>query len=213
MYWLARVCLARTLLLGLREADLGDDPIRVFGHWYARARRLLIPMTNAMTLATASPEGVPSARMVLLKRFDPAGFVFYTNYGSRKARDLEANPRASLLIYWKGIERQVRIDGTVARTSPDESQAYFASRSRNSRIGAWASRQSEPVANREELEAAFQRAAAAHAHDGIPCPPFWGGYRLTPSRMEFWQGRAARLHDRFLYTRDGETWRRTRLYP
>jgi pyridoxamine 5'-phosphate oxidase len=205
--------MARAFLNGIHASDLDADPIVEFQRWYALARRLRIPMATATTLATASPDGMPSARMVLLKDVDASGFVFYTNYQSRKARELEANPRATLLIYWKGIERQVRMEGSVERVSAEQSQAYFASRPRGSRVGAWASRQSEEAANRAELEAAFEKAEAEHADDGIPCPPFWGGYRLHPSRIEFWQGRAARLHDRFLYTREGDRWRRVRLYP
>ena len=213
MYWLARILMARTLLHGVSESDLGADPIAAFQQWYAVARRLRIPMADAMTLATASPDGTPSARMVLLKEAGQEGFVFYTNYTSRKARELEANPKASLLIYWKGIERQIRIEGTVERISPERSQAYFSSRPRSSRLGAWASRQSEPAADRAELEAALEKAEAAHTGTDIPCPPFWGGYCLKPVSIEFWQGRAARLHDRFVYTRDGDDWTRVRLYP
>lgn len=213
MYWLARIIMAKSLLKGIQETDLDLDPIVEFERWYGVAKRVRIPMVNAITLATASPEGMPSARMVLLKDVDAKGFVFYTNYNSRKARELESNPQASLLIYWKGIERQVRMEGTVERVGAEQSQAYFASRPRGSRIGAWASKQSEVAADRAELEAAFEQAESEHVGDGVPCPPFWGGYRLNPQTMEFWQGRAARLHDRFRYTREAGGWQRERLYP
>jgi pyridoxamine 5'-phosphate oxidase len=166
-----------------------------------------------MTLATASPAGEPSARTVLLKGADENGFVFYTNYDSAKGRDLAANPRASLLFFWAELERQVRITGSVAKTPAAESAEYFQSRPFESRIGAWASPQSKPVADRHELEKRYADTLAKHPAD-VPTPPHWGGYRLTPDAIEFWQGRKSRLHDRLLYTRQADgSWSRSRLAP
>jgi pyridoxamine 5'-phosphate oxidase len=166
-----------------------------------------------MSLATATPDGMPSVRMVLLKAFDERGFVFYTNYESRKARELEANPRAALCFHWNVLERQVRVAGSVERTSHEESVRYFSTRARGSRIGAWASKQSEPLSDRKEMEDRVRRFNAEYPGDDVPLPPFWGGYRLRPERIEFWQGKADRLHDRLLFERDGDRWQTARLYP
>jgi pyridoxamine 5'-phosphate oxidase len=213
MEWLARVVGLRGVLRGLHEEDLDPDPIVQFQRWYATARRLRLPLPNAMTLATATPDGRPSARFVLLKQADQDGVVFYTNYQSRKARELDDNPQAALALYWPGLERQVRFEGTVERTAPAQSDAYFASRARSSQLGAWASRQSEPAPGRDALTQALVRATESHAGGPVPRPPHWGGYRLKPQLVEVWQGRAARLHDRFVYQRNDDQWRLTRLFP
>jgi pyridoxamine 5'-phosphate oxidase len=190
-----------------------SDPIAMFGEWFEAARRADVPMPEAMTLATASVDGVPSARMVLLKGFDRRGFTLFTNYGSRKSRELDTNPRAALCFHWVSMERQVRIEGTVTRVSAEESSEYFRTRPRSSRIGAWASEQSTPLADREILEARVRDLEKKFGDDDIPLPPFWGGYRVEPVRIEFWQGRPSRLHDRFVYTKTSGGWLVTRLYP
>jgi len=172
-----------------------------------------IHLADAMTLATAGADGQPTARHVLLRGLDPRGFVFFTNYGSRKARQLEENPRAALVFLWRELERQVCVTGSVERTTPEESSAYFRSRPREAQIGAWASRQSEVIASRQELESAYQEFDGRYAGGEVPRPPFWGGFRLLPDTVEFWQGRLHRLHDRFLYTRDRGGWRTERLSP
>lgn len=213
MYWLARVIGLRGVLYGLHENDLDPDPMVQFQRWYATARRLRLPLPNAMTLATATPDGHPSTRFVLLKQADRDGVVFYTNYQSRKAREMDRNPHAALVMYWPGLERQVRFEGTVERTSPAQSDAYFASRARSSQLGAWASRQSEHASGRDELARAMAQTAETYAGGPVPRPPHWGGYRLKPDIVEFWQGRAARLHDRFVYARLDNQWRLTRLFP
>jgi len=200
---------------GLSEAEADADPIRQFGGWFdeAVAARLIEP--NAMALATATPDGQPSVRMVLLKGFDEAGFVFYSNYESRKGRELAANPRAALDLFWVELERQVRIEGVVERVTAQQSDAYFHSRPRGSQLGAAASRQSVPLPSRDLLERQVAALDAAYPADAqIPRPSYWGGYRLVPQVIEFWQGRADRLHDRLCYTRryDG-TWTRERLSP
>jgi pyridoxamine 5'-phosphate oxidase len=165
-----------------------------------------------MSLATASPDGVPSARMVLLKGVDKDGFVFFTNYGSQKAAELDVNPHAALCFHWAVLQRQVRVVGTVQRCTQDESAQYFATRGRGSQIGAWASRQSQVLEDRSELENRVREIDAEFSGE-VPLPPFWGGYRLRPERIEFWQGRADRLHDRLRFARDGESWTTQRLYP
>jgi pyridoxamine 5'-phosphate oxidase len=195
------------------ESDAADDPIEQFRRWFDDARRASVDEPNAMTLATADPSGFPSARTVLLKGFDHHGFVFFTNYESRKGRELAQNPRASLVFFWKPIERQICIAGHITRTSRAESEEYFRSRPVGSRLGAWASEQSQPVASRAALEASLAAASARFPDGDIPCPPHWGGYRLSPVRFEFWQGRTSRLHDRMAYTLDNGNWRRERLFP
>ena len=192
----------------LNEADLNPDPRRQFESWFDAAREAGVRAPEAMALATATPEGAPSARMVLLKGADERGFAFFTSYESRKGSELEANPRAALLFYWEPLGRQVRVEGTIERTSVEESDAYFASRAPGSRAGAAASRQSRPLVDRSELD----RAVAALGDD-VARPEWWGGYRLRPERYEFWQHRENRLHDRFRYEREGSGWRIQRLYP
>lgn len=191
----------------LLESEVDRDPLRQFHAWFADAREAGIRVPAAMALATAGPGGAPSVRMVLLKDAGEAGFVFYSGYQSRKGRDLAANPRAALLFHWDPLGRQVRIDGSVARISPEASDAYFATRPPGARAAAWASRQSERIGSREELE----EAARGVTERGRP--PHWGGYRLAPERYEFWQHRDDRLHDRLLYERDGAGWRIVRLQP
>ncbi|MFC0398408.1 pyridoxamine 5'-phosphate oxidase [Paraburkholderia rhizosphaerae] len=197
----------------LDEADLDRDPILQFEKWFAQAIEAQLPEPNAMTLATVDAHGHPAARIVLIKGVDPRGFVFFTNYESRKGREIENNPRASLLFHWIELERQVRIEGTVEKTSAAESDAYYASRPLESRIGAWASEQSQVIESRAALEAR-EREIRAQYGDHPPRPPHWGGYRVVPDTIEFWQGRPSRLHDRMRYTRDGSgTWRIARLSP
>lgn len=199
----------------LSESEVDRDPVRQFEHWLAAALAAELSEPNAMTLATATPEGVPSARIVLLKGIDERGFVFFTDYRSRKGMELERNPQAALVFYWGGLERQVRVTGTVSRVSQQESAAYFESRPLASRLSAWASHQSAPLAGRavlEERAAAIARQYGTHAPP--PLPPYWGGFRLAPQSFEFWQGRENRLHDRVLYTRESPTtWRIERLSP
>jgi pyridoxamine 5'-phosphate oxidase len=197
----------------LTDADALDDPIQQFSLWFGEALKSELVDVNAMTLATASADGRPSARIVLLKGFDDTGFVFFTNYESAKARDLDHNPRAALLVFWAELERQVRVTGRVTRTSADESERYFQSRPFESRIGAWASAQSRTIADRAALEARYAELAAKYAGGPVPLPPFWGGYRVAPEAVEFWQGRRSRLHDRLLYTRQDARWVRSRLAP
>ncbi|MGH2573616.1 MAG: pyridoxamine 5'-phosphate oxidase [Actinomycetota bacterium] len=198
----------------LGEGDLDPDPIVQFGSWYREAWAAGLPRPDAMTLATATTEGVPSARMVLLKDFGPDGFVFYTNTESQKGRELQSNPRVALVFYWPELHRQVRIAGTVEGVSREDSEAYFATRPREARLAAWASRQSEVVAGRQGLEATFARLDAEYQGKEVPLPPFWGGMRVTPESIEFWQGRANRLHDRLRYVRQPEGgWRIERLSP
>ncbi len=224
-------------LTSLRRADLDPDPIKQFEKWFAqvagarisgRLRRLCINIyksvfmgqasapvdINAMTLATADREGRPSARIVLLKGVDSRGFVFFTNYDSRKGFELAENPRAALVFYWPDQERQVCVAGDVARITEAESEAYFRSRPRGSRIAAWASRQSEVLSDRAALEAKWKEIENKYPGEEVPKPPFWGGYVLTPTRIEFWQGRPSRMHDRFRYTKQADnTWKIERLSP
>ena len=197
----------------LDTATLDPDPIGQFRRWFADAERAELVEPNAMTLATADAAGRPSARVVLLKNIDERGLTFFTDYRSRKARELAANPRAALAFLWKELERQVRVVGSVETISRDESAAYFRSRPRGSRIGAWASVQSAVLADRADLERDVVRFDAQFPDDGIPLPPHWGGYRVVPDEFEFWQGRENRLHDRFRYTRSDDNWRIERLSP
>ncbi len=195
------------------ESDADPDPFVQFQRWFDEALKAELPEPNAMTLATATPGGVPSARIVLLKEVSGGGFVFYTNYESRKGHELAANPNAALLFHWVELERQVRIEGRVSKVTPDESDAYYRIRPLGSRIGAWASLQSSVLANRQELESKVAEATQKLGEDP-PRPPHWGGYRLVPTALEFWQGRESRLHDRIDYRRDeADGWRRQRLSP
>lgn len=196
---------------GLSEEDLTASPFELFQKWYAEASGLLEP--NAMVVATASADGQPSARMVLLKNLSDEGFVFFTNLASRKGEDLAANPRAALLFPWHQLERQVRVEGTVEVLTEAEVAAYFATRPRNSQLGAWASHQSRPVNGRGELEAAYQEAEDMFVDAEVTVPPEWGGYRVRPATIEFWQGRTSRMHDRLVYVREGNDWRTLRLAP
>lgn len=197
---------------GLHERDADPDPVAQFARWFEEAVAAAVAEPNAMTLATATRDGVPSARVVLLKGFDERGFVFYTNYESQKGRELAENPAAALVFYWPELERQVRILGRVARVSREESERYFRTRPRGSQLGAWASRQSAVIGGREALEAELQRRAAEFGEGEIPAPPFWGGFRVAPSTCEFWQGRPDRLHDRLRYTpQPGGGWLLERL--
>lgn len=198
---------------GIPEADAERDPVELFREWWAAAEESGIIHPEAMALATADERGRPSVRMVLLKEVDESGFVFFTNYGSRKAAELDANPHAALCFHWAVHERQVRISGPVSRISDEESREYFRTRTRASRIGAWASRQSEPLDARETLEGRVRELKERFQGEEVPLPPFWGGYRLRPEAIEFWQGRADRLHDRLVFERDGDGWRTKRLYP
>ena len=199
---------------GLRRADLHPDPLQQFGAWFAAALAAEIRDANAMTLATATPDGKPSARIVLLKGFDERGFAFFTNYDSEKGRQLEANPSAALVFYWVQLERQVRISGPVERTSREDSAAYFHSRPVGSRLGAWASKQSEVVDARQVLDARLTEITERYENGDVPLPPHWGGYRVKPDTFEFWQGRPNRLHDRFRYSRQaGGAWQIDRLAP
>ena len=196
----------------LDEADVARDPFEQFARWFDEAVKTAHPMLNAMTLATVSAEGRPSARIVLLKGVDQGGFVFFTNYKSRKGRELTANPAAALVAYWHELEREVRIEGRVKKVTAQESETYFDSRPLGSRLAAIASPQSETVANRGVLETRFAEVEAQFA-ERPPRPPHWGGYRLIPDVIEFWQGRPNRLHDRVLYTRKGRSWTISRLAP
>jgi pyridoxamine 5'-phosphate oxidase len=209
---LAKIAGVPGLLKGLHETELDPDPFAQFARWYACARRGCF-LPSAMTLATATPDGSPSARMMLLKGHGPGGFVFYTNYESRKGGELDANPRAALILHWSELHRQVRVEGALARLTAAESAKYFHHRPRGSQIGAWASHQSRPAANREELEAKYRAYEGKYRGQEIPLPPYWGGFRLVPQSIEFWQGRIHRLHDRFVYTRDGDRWTVRRLCP
>jgi len=198
---------------GLDKADVDPDPIVQFHEWFENAVEADLHEPNAMILATATNDGKPSARTVLLKGHDERGFVFYTNYEGRKAKEIEANPACALLFYWGELERQIRIEGRATRLSGEESDAYFASRPPGSRLGAWASEQSHPVEDRSVLEERVRALQAEYEGREIPRPPFWGGYRIEPDTIEFWQGRENRLHDRIVYYRSRRGWKIVRLQP
>ena len=198
---------------GLHETDMDPDPIVQFQRWFGNVINANLHEPNAMILATATSEGLPSARTVLLKGYDERGFVFYTNYEGRKARELDANPACALLFYWGELERQVRIEGRAGRLPGRESDAYFATRPRGSRLGAWASEQSRTVEDRSILEERVHALEAEYEEREISRPPFWGGYRVEPDSIEFWQGRENRLHDRLVYRSSGGGWKMERLQP
>ena len=197
---------------GLQESDVDPDPIAQFRRWFDEALAAHLPEPNAMTLATATPDGKPSARSVLLKGFDQRGFVFFTNYESRKAHELIANPQAALIFYWAELERQVRVEGSVSRVSEEESDAYFASRPRSSQLGAWTSPQSQVIAGRAVLDQRLEQMGQQFGDD-VPRPPHWGGFRVAPQVIEFWQGRPSRLHDRLRYRCEDGRWIIERLAP
>ena len=197
---------------GLRKGDVDPNPFTQFGKWYDQALNADLILPNSMALATSNRSGIPSARMVLLKEFDERGFVFYTNYGSPKSRDLEENPYAALLFYWALLDRQIRITGPTMRVSRLESEAYFQTRPLDSRLGAWASEQSTVIENRAVLENRMKALAAEYENKEVPLPD-WGGYRLAPDGFEFWQSRPSRLHDRLRYTRSESKWIIERLAP
>jgi pyridoxamine 5'-phosphate oxidase len=194
-------------------SQLDTDPFAQFERWLEDAAKAGVRAPETMTLATATPDGRPSARMVLLKGAGPAGFVFFTNHESRKATELDDNPRAALVLYWQALDRQVRIEGRVERVDEETSLAYFATRPRGAQLAAWSSPQSHPVAGRDELVDRYADTERRFAGADVPLPPFWGGYRVVPETIEFWQGRENRFHDRLRYSRDAAGWSRTRLGP
>jgi pyridoxamine 5'-phosphate oxidase len=197
----------------LDEKLIDPDPIAQFKLWFNEAREHQLPMPEAMTLATADSDGKPSARMVLLKQVDENGFTFFTNYSSSKAAELTANPRAALVFFWSQLERQVRVEGTVTRTSAEESCEYFHTRPRESQLGAWASRQSQAISGRDVLEKRFAELEEKYREREIDCPEHWGGFRVRPVTIEFWKGRIGRLHDRIVYERTDSGWTIKRLAP
>lgn len=198
---------------GLRRSELDSDPLIQFQIWFKEAQNHQLLEPNAMSLATANKSGQPSIRTVLLKKVTEQGFIFYTNYESRKGQDIEENPLAALLFTWIPLERQIRIEGKIRKVSREESEAYFGSRPKGSRIGAWASDQSKVIANREELEKRFHDAEARYEGPDVPAPDFWGGYELIATQFEFWQGRQNRMHDRLSFCLEDEKWVIERLMP
>ena len=203
----------KRLTHGLTETEAGLDPFRLFSEWFQHAKTSGVALPEAMTLATASKDGVPSARIVLLKSFDPRGFIFYTNYDSRKGRDLEENPCAALICHWTVLQRQIRIEGRVERTSQEESTAYFRTRPRGSQIGAWASTQSASLDSYDQIVRRAMEFEQKFRGQDVPLPSFWGGYVVRPTRIEFWQGRANRVHDRIVYSKENSRWTTKRLLP
>jgi pyridoxamine 5'-phosphate oxidase len=195
------------------KSEVAGDPLNQFKRWFDEAVQSSQPDVEAMTLSTATPDGRVAARIVLLKGCDERGFVFFTNYESRKSREMMINPRVALTFYWHTLHRQVRIEGVVEKVTPEESEEYFQTRPRGSQIGAWASPQSEEIANRAGLEQRVNETEARFKDQPINCPPFWGGFRVKPERIEFWQGRESRLHDRILYALLDNEWRISRLAP
>ena len=198
---------------GLTEAEAGDNPITLFQAWFDAALKAELSEPNAMTLATATPDGKPSARIVLLKGLDERGFTFFTNYESRKAEEIAANPFAALVFLWHAFERQVRVEGTIEKVTPQESDEYYRVRPLGSRLGAWASHQSAVISGRDVLEREQAELMAKYADGQIPRPPHWGGYRVVPEMIEFWQGRPSRLHDRIRFRRENRSWVKERLSP
>ena len=197
----------------LRGTDLDPDPIVQFDRWFQDATRAQMVDANAMNIATVGADGQPSSRTVLLKFYDASGFVFYTNLGSRKAREIEANPKVALLFFWPDLHRQVKIRGSAARTTAAESLAYFMRRPRDSQLGAWVSNQSQAISSRAVLEQKSAEMKQKFSAGEVPLPSFWGGYRVKPAAIEFWQGQESRLHDRFVYTRHDGGWKIERLAP
>ncbi len=197
----------------LEEKEVNPNPILQFEKWFQDAVDNKLNEPYAMTLATADQEGKPSARIVLMRNFDEKGFVFYTNYTSRKGNDILKNPNAALLFFWQDLERQVRIEGTLTKQTAEESDTYFASRPTESKLGAWTSEQSKVIENRKVLDERFDEFSKKYADGNVPRPPYWGGYVLKPTHIEFWQGRPSRLHDRILFTLENGVWKMERLAP
>lgn len=197
----------------LDELTVDPDPVKQFGIWFREAAEAQLPDPNAFVLSTSSPEGRPSARVVLLRNFNEKGFAFYTNYNSRKGREIEANPYGAITFFWHQLERQVRIEGVLGKQTTEESDLYFSSRPVGSKVGAWVSPQSQVISSRRELDLRFEELAKKYADGNVPRPAYWGGYWLKPDMMEFWQGRPSRLHDRIVYVRQGDQWDRMRLAP
>ena len=203
-------CVGKTL----HKGDLSLDPYLQFDKWMGKAKKAGLPEPNAMAVCSVDNQGRPSQRMVLLKHISKErGLVFYTNYGSRKAQELNAHPSSSVLFHQHILQRQIRVQGTAVKTTREESESYFKSRPRSSQLGAWTSKQSQELDHRDTFEKRFEEVSERFKGKVVPCPEFWGGIRVIPSTFEFWQGRAHRLHDRFVYTRKGDTWDRVRLYP